>query len=382
MARRTFKEWTKLMSYFSEKENLRVSLCTIAYNEESVLNGLFRDFSEQSYPHDKIEIILVDNASTDNTKAMMKEFARTDYGFESVKLVDSTNKNQATAWNEALMHATGDIIIRVDAHSKIPRYFVAKNVFEINEGEDIVGGGRPNTTDGMTPWKLTLLAAEESLFGSSVADYRRAPGQKIYLDSLFHAAYKREVFEKVGGFNEDLGRTEDNELHYRMRMAGYKFCCCPEIISFQHTRNTLRAMIKQKYGNGYWIGLTSGVCFKCLNYFHFIPFVFVMALLFSLLLWLLGNPTLFAVIIAMYSMFNLVNTVGCLMLKKPNLLFLTLPFIFPVLHISYGVGTLVGLIKMPFWKKELDDTAEKRIEMVKQAIKKNTKKKDDFFFED
>ncbi|MBQ8538912.1 MAG: glycosyltransferase family 2 protein [Ruminococcus sp.] len=370
------------MSYFSEKENLRVSLCTIAYNEESVLNGLFRDFSEQSYPHDKIEIILVDNASTDNTKAMMKEFARTDYGFESVKLVDSTNKNQATAWNEALMHATGDIIIRVDAHSKIPRYFVAKNVFEINEGEDIVGGGRPNTTDGMTPWKLTLLAAEESLFGSSVADYRRAPGQKIYLDSLFHAAYKREVFEKVGGFNEDLGRTEDNELHYRMRMAGYKFCCCPEIISFQHTRNTLRAMIKQKYGNGYWIGLTSGVCFKCLNYFHFIPFVFVMALLFSLLLWLLGNPTLFAVIIAMYSMFNLVNTVGCLMLKKPNLLFLTLPFIFPVLHISYGVGTLVGLIKMPFWKKKLDDTAEKRIEMVKQAIKKNTKKKDDFFFED
>ena len=370
------------MSYFSETEKLRVSLCTIAYNEESVLNGLFRDFSEQSYPHDKIEIILVDNASTDNTKAMMKEFARTDYGFESVKLVDSTNKNQATAWNEALMHATGDIIIRVDAHSKIPRYFVAKNVFEINEGEDIVGGGRPNTTDGMTPWKLTLLAAEESLFGSSVADYRRAPGQKIYLDSLFHAAYNREVFEKVGGFNEDLGRTEDNELHYRMRMAGYRFCCCPEIISFQHTRNTLRAMIKQKYGNGYWIGLTSGVCFKCLNYFHFIPFVFVMALLFSLLLWLFGNPTLFAVIIAMYTMFNLVNTVGCLMLKKPNPLFLTLPFIFPILHISYGIGTLVGLVKMPMWKKSLDDTSEKRIEMVKQAIKKNTKKKDDFFFED
>ena len=382
MARRTFKEWTKHMSYFSETEKLRVSLCTIAYNEESVLNGLFRDFSEQSYPHDKIEIILVDNASTDNTKAMMKEFARTDYGFESVKLVDSTNKNQATAWNEALMHATGDIIIRVDAHSKIPRYFVAKNVFEINEGEDIVGGGRPNTTDGMTPWKLTLLAAEESLFGSSVADYRRAPGQKIYLDSLFHAAYNREVFEKVGGFNEDLGRTEDNELHYRMRMAGYRFCCCPEIISFQHTRNTLRAMIKQKYGNGYWIGLTSGVCFKCLNYFHFIPFVFVMALLFSLLLWLFGNPTLFAVIIAMYTMFNLVNTVGCLMLKKPNPLFLTLPFIFPILHISYGIGTLVGLVKMPMWKKSLDDTSEKRIEMVKQAIKKNTKKKDDFFFED
>lgn len=362
------------MSYFSNDQNLRVSLCTIAYNEEAVLNGLFRDFSEQSYPHDKIEIILVDNASTDNTKQMMEEFANSEYGFESVKIVDSTNKNQATAWNEALMHATGDVIIRVDAHSKIPRHFVAKNVFNINEGEDIVGGGRPNTTDGMTSWKFTLLAAEESLFGSSVADYRRAPGQKIYLDSLFHAAYKREVFEKVGGFNEDLGRTEDNELHYRMRMAGYKFCCCPEIISFQHTRNTLRKMIKQKYGNGYWIGLTTGVCRQCLNYFHYIPFVFLMALLFSILLWILGNPTLFAIIIAMYSMFNIVNTVGCLILKKPNIKFLLLPFIFPILHLSYGVGTLVGLIKLPFWKKKLDGSSQERIEQVRQAVIKNTVK--------
>lgn len=366
------------MSYFSTNEEMRVSLCTIAYNEESVLNGLFRDFSEQSYPHNKIEIIMVNNASTDNTRAMMEEFQNTDYGFESVKLVDSTNKNQATAWNEALMQATGDIIIRVDAHSKIPRHFVAKNVFEISEGEDIVGGGRPNTTDGMSRWKFTLLAAEESLFGSSVADYRRAPGQKLYLDSLFHAAYKREVFEKVGGFNEDLGRTEDNELHYRMRMAGYRFCCCPEIISFQHTRNSLRKMMKQKYGNGYWIGLTSGVCMKCLNYFHFIPFVFVMAIIFSLLLWLLGNPTLFAIIVAMYTMFNLVNTVGCLVLKKPNWMFLLLPFIFPLLHISYGIGTLVGLVKMPKWKKNLTDESDKRIEMVKEAIRKNTVKKDEY----
>lgn len=360
------------MKYFSTSEDLRVSLCTIAYNEESVLNGLFRDFREQSYPHDKIEIIMVNNASTDNTRKMMEEFMNTDYGFESIKLVDSTNKNQATAWNEALMHATGDIIIRIDAHSKIPRHFVAKNVFEITEGEDIVGGGRPNTTDGMSSWKLTLLAAEESLFGSSVADYRRAPGQKIYLDSLFHAAYKREVFAKVGGFNEDLGRTEDNELHYRMRMAGYRFCCCPEIISFQHTRGTLKKMIKQKYGNGYWIGLTTGVCRQCLNYFHFIPFVFVMALIFSILIWILGNATLFAIIVAMYTMFNLVNTVGCLVLKKPQIQFLLLPFIFPMLHISYGIGTLVGLIKMPKWKKSLDDTSEKRIKMVKEAIVKNT----------
>ena len=211
---------------------MKVSLCTIAHNEESVLNGLLRDIRDQNYPHNKIEVIMIDSGSSDRTHQIMEEFRDTDNGFYDVRIFTIEKKNQATAWNVAIEHATGDIIIRVDAHSKIPRQFVSRNVFNIKEGEDIVGGGRPNICANPNPWTKTLLAAEESLFGSSVADYRRPAAQKEYHDSLFHAAYRREVFANVGGFNESLGRTEDNELHYRIRKAGYKLCCCPEIISF------------------------------------------------------------------------------------------------------------------------------------------------------
>ena len=351
-----------------------VSLCTIAYNEEGVMNGLLRDFRDQNYPHDHIEIIMVDSGSTDRTAEIMKEFQETDNGFRDVRIYHCEKKNQATSWNVAIEHAKGDIIIRVDAHSKIPRQFVSRNVFNIKEGEDIVGGGRPNIIQNPNLWTKTLLAAEESLFGSSVADYRRPAATKEYHDSLFHAAYHRKVFADVGGFNEDLGRTEDNELHYRIRKAGYKLCCCPEIVSFQHTRNTLKTMIQQKYGNGYWIGLTLGVCPQCLSYFHFIPFVFLVSLVASVAIWIAASlPVFFAVIMAMYFMFNFVNTVGSFVLKKSaNPLFLLLPFIFPVLHISYGIGTLVGLIKLPFWKRKLDGSAERRIEEIKEAVKKNT----------
>ena len=357
---------------------MRVSLCTIAYNEESVLNGLLRDFRDQNYPHSKIEIIMVDTGSVDRTHEIMEEFRDAGYGFYDVRIytLRSEKKNQAAAWNVAIENATGDIIIRVDAHSKIPRQFVSRNVFNIKEGEDIVGGGRPNICANPNPWTKTLLAAEESLFGSSVADYRRPAAQKEYHDSLFHAAYRREVFAKVGGFNEDLGRTEDNELHYRIRQAGYKLCCCPEIISFQHTRSTLKRMIQQKYGNGYWIGLTVGVCPGCLSYFHFIPFVFLVALVATLMVWAIaGQPVYFAILSAMYFMFNLVNTVGSFIIKKSlNPLFLILPLLFPILHISYGIGTLIGFIKLPFWKKSLDGSAQRRIEEVKQAVIKNTVK--------
>ncbi len=78
------------------------------------------------------------------------------------------------------------------------------------------------------------------------------------MKSMFHAAYRRKVFETIGGFDERLARTEDNEIHYRMRKAGFKLCFDPEIISYQHIRPDLGKMLKQKYANGYWIGLTTG----------------------------------------------------------------------------------------------------------------------------
>lgn len=353
-----------------------VSLCVIAYNEEKVLNGLFRNIADQIYPHNMIEVVLVDSNSIDHTRAMMEDFKKTDYNFRDVIIVTNEHKNQASAWNRALSVATGDVIIRIDAHAQIPRNFIRRCVDNLAEGEDIVGGGRPNIVDNETTWKLTLLAAEESLFGSSIAEYRRPTEKKEYHDSLFHAAYKREVFEKVGGFNESLGRTEDNELHYRIRQAGYNMCSCPDIISFQHTRNTFRHMIKQKYGNGYWIGLTFGICPKCLSYFHFVPFVFLIILIAFSLLACFGYlyPLMFLTLA--YGMFDFVNTVGCFITKKVQPQFVILPLLFPILHIAYGVGTLFGLIRMPFWKHKLGDKPQQRIEEVRQAMIKNHREQD------
>ncbi len=350
-----------------------VSLCMIAYNEEDALDGLFRDMSLQDFPHDQIEIVFVDSMSTDNTRGKMQRFKDTDYGFRDVTIVQCAKKNQAFSWNAALMTAKGDVIIRVDAHARIPRNFVSRNIYNLNQGENVVGGGRPNITSDVSSWKLTLLAAEDSLFGSSVASYRRPATQKEYMDSLFHAAYKREVIQKVGGFNEDLGRTEDNEFHYRIRQAGYKMCCCPDIISYQHSRNDLKSMIRQKYSNGLWIGLTVSECPGCLSYFHFAPFAFVLMIVFSSILAALGIPLFLYTLLAVYGMFDIVNAVGCCTMKNIQPQFVLLPIIFPVLHIAYGIGTIVGLIKIPSWQKKIKNSpAKAHIEKVKRKIAQNT----------
>ncbi len=350
-----------------------VSLCMIAYNESEALDGLFRDIHLQDFPHNQIEVVFVDSMSTDNTREKMERFKNTDYGFRNVSIVQCTKKNQAFSWNAALMTARGDIIIRVDAHARIPRNFVSRNVYNINQGEYVVGGGRPNITSNVSSWKLTLLAAEDSLFGSSVASYRRPATQKEYLDSLFHAAYRREVIQKVGGFNENLGRTEDNEFHYRIRKAGYKLCCCPDIISYQHSRNNLKDMIRQKYSNGRWIGLTLSECPGCLSYFHFAPFAFVMMLILCSILAALGFPIILYILLLVYGMFDIVNAVGCFTMKNVQPQFILLPFIFPILHISYGIGTIVGLLQIPFWQRKIrNSSAKAHIEKVKRKVAKNT----------
>ncbi|MEE0874523.1 MAG: glycosyltransferase family 2 protein [Ruminococcus sp.] len=353
-----------------------VSLCMIAYNEANAIDGLFKDISLQEYPHEKIEVVFVDSMSTDATHDKMEEFKNTDYGFLDVKIVRCEKHNQAYSWNAALKTATGDLIIRVDAHARIPNNFVSRNVYNIRRGENVVGGGRPNISSNVSSWKLTLLAAEDSLFGSSIAGYRRPASEKEYMDSLFHAAYKREVIRKVGGFNEDLGRTEDNEFHYRIRQAGYKLCCCPDIISYQHSRNTLKNMVRQKYANGKWIGLTVSVCPGCLSSFHFAPFLFVIALLFCIVSAALGQPLMLYILLALYGMFDFVNSVSCFAMKNIQPQFLLLPLIFPLLHISYGLGTVVGLAQIPFWLRKIKNSpAKQHIEEVKQKIAENTVKR-------
>lgn len=328
---------------------MTVSFCVIAYNEEKTIKSLLADIKSQDYPHELMEVVLIDSVSTDSTKKLMEEFSREDNGFIRVVVLDNPKGKQASGWNVAIREAKEDIILRIDAHTMIPKEFVSKNVACLKTGEYVSGGARPNIVEEDTPWKHTLLLAEDSLFGSSIAPYRKGH-HKSYVKSVFHGAYRKEVFENAGVFNENLGRTEDNEMHYRIRKAGYKICYDPTIISYQHTRNTWRGMIQQKYGNGYWIGLTLGVCPKCFSFYHFAPLSLVLALLFSLIIYKIFCVELpFILVAGTYLIANLLMSLVACINQKKYFQYLMLPFIFLSLHLSYGVGTLVGILKMPFW---------------------------------
>ena len=327
---------------------MKVSFIVVAYNAGSKLENLLEDLKKQDYNHNDIEIILVDSNSSDNTKDIMMKFKEINKTFSKVLVLDNPKKILPCGWNIALEASTGDLILRVDAHSSLPNDFISKNVNRIDMGEKIVGGHRISIIDENNAWQKTLLIAEKSIFGSGIASYRRQETEE-YVSTLAHAAYSREVFKKVGGYDERLARTEDNEIHYRMKKAGYKFLLDPTIKSYHHARNSLSKMMKQKYLNGYWIGLTMGISPKCFSIYHFVPLVFVLALIFSIIFAFVFSSIPLILLLGAYFTFNILNTIFSIISEKKHLDYLLLPFIFFLLHLSYGWGTLYGLIKLPFW---------------------------------
>ncbi|MCR4766583.1 MAG: glycosyltransferase family 2 protein [Saccharofermentans sp.] len=322
---------------------LKLSICIIAYNEENFLPRLLEDIKSQEYPHEYTEVVLIDGMSQDKTKALMEAFKAEDNGFYNVQVLNNPKRIQAAGWNVAVDNFTGDVLSRIDAHTHIPSDFSRKVMADIEQGENVVGGKRPCLVESDSKWAKMLLSTENALFGSSINSSRRSE-TKTYINTMFHASYRREVFEKVGHFNEKLIRTEDNEMHYRIREAGYKLLYDPEIISYQYARSSLKRMIKQKFGNGYWIGQTVKVCPRCLSLYHFVPLAFVLAIIVTSVIAVFGFPWLSLIMWGLYGLFAFVSMIIAMINDGFSFAMLLMPAVFPVLHVSYGIGTLCGLL--------------------------------------
>lgn len=319
----------------------RISFIIVAYNAAGSIGALLDDLLAQTIPHEQIEALLVDSTSADETRAIMLDFAK-KAPFD-VKVLDNPKRWLAAGINVALAAATGDAVIRLDAHARIPADFLQNNLRALENGEDIVGGcvagGTPNTA-----WENVLRTVDTSRFCGGAAPFRNG-GEARYVDTLAYALYRREVYDAVGLYDERLRRTEDNDMHYRMRKAGYRFFFSPEIISYHAARSTMRGQLKQKWGNGYWIGRTMRIQPRCFAPRHLVPAAFVIALCSCLLLApVCAMPLL--LLLSAYLLCDLFFAVkGAMSQDQGRLMaFLTLPFLFPAVHIIYGIGTIAGLL--------------------------------------
>lgn len=222
----------------------KISFIVVAYNAAQSLDALLGDLLAQTVDPRQLEALLVDSASTDDTAQIMRRFAERA-PFE-VKLLENPKRWLACGINVALRAATGDAIIRLDAHARMPKDFLQKNLDALARGKDIVGGSVIGA-DPDNAWEAVTRALDTSRFCGGAAPFRNG-GEARYVDTLAYALYRREVYDRVGFYDERLRRTEDNDMHYRMRKAGYRFYFSPDIVSWHAARKTLRGQLQPEMG--------------------------------------------------------------------------------------------------------------------------------------
>lgn len=320
-----------------------VSVIIPCRNEEGFIGRCINSILKQDYPMKDIEILVVDGRSDDKTREIVSEIAG-KYPF--IKLLDNEKKIVPTALNTGIKNARGEIIIRMDAHSIYAHDYISKSVKYLKEYDcDNVGGIWITKPGSDTVIARSIALALSHPFGVGNAYYRIGSPEPRFVDTVPFGCYKREVFQKIGLFDEDLVRNQDDEFNMRLIKSGGKILLVPEIVSHYYARETLSKLWKMYYQYGHFKPLVAQKVGAVLTVRQVVPALFAGSLLMTLLLAVLFKPFiwLFVFILALYAIVNL--PISFLIAVKEQIkYFITLPITFATIHLGYGFGYLKGIL--------------------------------------
>jgi glycosyltransferase involved in cell wall biosynthesis len=326
-----------------------VTLILPIRNESAYIEKSLHSLLVQDYPFDQMEILIADGMSTDDTRAIIQDFAVLHSQLQ-IHILDNLGKIVPTGINTALGQAKGDIIIRIDGHTLIALDYVRQCVETLQRtGADNVGG-KMNAI-GNNPFGKAVALATSTPFGIGGGRFHYSDEEE-YVDTVYMGAWPRQVFEKIGLFDEELVRDQDDEFNYRLRASGGKILLSPAIKSEYTVRGIPSALWRQYYQYGFWKVRVLQKHPRQMSLRQFVPPVFVLALLGSAFLVL--SPTLLSLSLVIPLLYFFTNLGASLwtVSKRGWRYLLLLPLIFAILHLSYGLGFLVGLVK--FWNRWSD----------------------------
>jgi len=323
-----------------------VSVIIPCYNEQATIRLLLEAIHQQTYPRSDIEVIIADGRSTDQTRAEVAGFQQ-DHPNLTVRLVDNPRRMIPAALNCALAAACGAYVVRLDAHSVPAKDYIERCVAALaaDLGENVGGVWeiRPRG-NGLVPRAIALAAAHP--FGVGDALYRFT-NQAAYVDTVPFGAFRREVFEKFGHFDETLLTNEDYEFNARLRQQGGRIWLDPRIRSTYFARNSLKTLAQQYWRYGYWKLRMLKRYPKTLRWRQGLPPVFVLSLVGWMLLAFAWQPAVLLLAVELFA-YGLILVMGSLpAARKHNDLRLALivPLAIACMHVSWGAGFLWSMIQ-------------------------------------
>jgi len=309
-----------------------ITILCPTYNEADYIESVLRFFVKSS-PSEK-QLFIIDGGSTDDTKIIVNEWANK---YKNIFLLNNPDKYVPFSLNIGIKNSNGDPIIRLDAHTEYAEDYFEQIIKTFNEtGADIVGG--PMNAVGKTNFQIAVAQATSNVFG--VGDSKIHKGKyEGESDHVYLGAWRRKLFDEIGYFDERLKRNQDDELHYRARSLGKRIYLNPEIKSYYYPRGSLSKLLNQYFQYGLFKPMVLRKIKSEIKFRHLIPSLFCIYVILFPLAFL---SKFYFVPLFVYM---LVDIYFSLRAKSNIKIFITSLFIYPALHLSYGLGFLIGLFK-------------------------------------
>jgi glycosyltransferase involved in cell wall biosynthesis len=311
-----------------------ISILCPTYNEIDYITDLV--YKLQNMPPVDKECIFIDGRSTDGTAEFL---VQAEQKHKNLRLIDNPQRYVPFALNLGIKAAKGEVIIRIDSHTNYAEDYFTKILETFEEVEaDIVGG--PTRTAAKNRLQAAVGYAVSSPVGIGNSRVHQA-NYRGYSDSVTFGAWRRELFEDTGNFDEQLKRNQDDEFHYRARSLGKKIYQNPDIKLYYYPRDNLIGLFQQYFQYGLYKPLVLKKVRSEMKLRHLVPIFF--------LIYIVSLPFMVALIPFYWiplALYFLALTLDVLRSGKIGPVFPELYIIYPTIHIAYGLGFLLGFRKL------------------------------------
>jgi len=328
--------------------NPLVSIICPIYNEERFIVNCVESILRQDYPHDSIEVFFVDGRSTDGTKSLLQPYLE-QYPF--IHLLDNPEKVVPYALNYGIKASKGDVIMRLDGHCVYPNNYISVLVnylFELSA--DNIGTVCHTLPADNSIVATSIAIVMSHVFGVGGSFFRIGVTELKEVDTVPFGCYRRDVFDRIGMFDTDLIRNQDDEFNARLINAGGKIVLIPEVVIDYTARDTIAKMARMYYQYGLFKPLVNKKLGAPATIRQFFPLFFVLGLILGALVSVFLPVLWYAYVsgLSVYLLLSLYFSLKITITQRRKMLLLVLPFVFFTIHVSYGWGYLCGIFKLIF----------------------------------
>ena len=345
------KSIKKVFEVMDNRKPNKISIIIPCRNEKKYIIDFLESVLKNDYPKEFLEIFIVDGESDDGTLDIIRDFVK-DYSF--IILLKNEQKTVPNALNKAIRNCSGEYIIRLDVHSKIPENYFSKLVSSaISTGADNIGTICLTDVKNKNFKSSAIIKVLSNKYGVGNSHFRIGTKAAMEVDTVPFGCYKKSVFKDFGLFNVALKRNQDIELNKRIKKAGGKVILLPDPYSIYYAREDFAGIAENNFSTGLWniltIYLTKNI--NSISIRHLIPLVFIISIL---------VPSFLMILKPIFGLISLTSLISYLILilsvsikindHTTKLYFLLSTFI--VIHFAYGFGSLVGLIRLDYLFKK------------------------------